>query len=107
MSCCTRATAMTPASFRFASPTTVFPPRRPHLIERAAGTLLELPLATIGFGSLRIPAAGGGYLRHFPLALTRSALLEHGRRGKPAMFYVHPWEIDPDQPRIAAPWLTR
>ena len=82
-------------------------PPEPHEIRRPAGTLLELPLATLSMGGLRIPAAGGGYLRHFPLAVTRAALRGHQRRGQPAMFYIHPWEIDPDQPRVAAPWLTR
>jgi polysaccharide deacetylase family protein (PEP-CTERM system associated) len=82
-------------------------PPEPHEIRRPAGTLLELPLATLNVGGLRIPAAGGGYLRHFPLALTRAALRGHQHRGQPAMFYIHPWEIDPDQPRIAAPWLMR
>lgn len=82
-------------------------PTRPHLIERGAGVLLELPLATTKVGPLQIPAAGGGYLRHFPLALERRALREHSARGEPAMFYIHPWEIDPGQPRIDSSWLMR
>lgn len=79
----------------------------PHLIQRASGALLELPLATTRFYRTRIPAAGGGYLRHFPFALIRRAFREHSARNQPGMFYIHPWEIDPGQPRIAAPWLTR
>ena len=79
----------------------------PHLIKRESGTLLEVPMATTSFGSLRLPAAGGGYLRHFPLAIIRRALREHARRGIPAMTYIHPWEIDPDQPRFQVPLLTR
>ena len=82
-------------------------PPVPHVIRRAAGNLLEIPLATTVIGGARLPAAGGGYLRHFPLALVRRALREHEAKGIPAMFYVHPWEIDPGQPRIPAPWLTR
>lgn len=82
-------------------------PTVPHAIRRASGTLVEFPLATTRIGRARIPAAGGGYLRHFPLGLMQRALREHGARGQPAMFYIHPWEIDPAQPRIAAPWLTR
>lgn len=96
----------------------VFPIRRPgygypaapadaHAIRRRAGTLLEIPLATTTIAGLRLPAAGGGYLRHLPLGLIRRALREHTDRGSPAMFYVHPWEIDPDQPRLAAPPVTR
>jgi polysaccharide deacetylase family protein (PEP-CTERM system associated) len=82
-------------------------PSAPHLIRRPAGNLLELPLATMSIGRARLPAAGGGYLRQFPLALVRRAFQQHEARGLPGMFYVHPWEIDPGQPRIAAPWLTR
>jgi polysaccharide deacetylase family protein (PEP-CTERM system associated) len=82
-------------------------PSAPHVIRRPAGALLELPLATFALGRARLPAAGGGYLRQFPLALVRRAFRQYEARGIPGMFYVHPWEIDPDQPRIAAPWLTR
>ncbi|HYL29765.1 MAG TPA: DUF3473 domain-containing protein, partial [Gemmatimonadales bacterium] len=96
----------------------IFPIRRPdygypgapadaYLIRRPAGTLLEIPLATTAVAGLRLPAAGGGYLRHLPLALIQRALREHADRRAPAMFYIHPWEIDPDQPRLAAPLLTR
>lgn len=82
-------------------------PRHPYLITRPAGTLLELPMATTTIAGVPIPAAGGGYLRHFPLALIRRAFLEHQRAGQPAMFYIHPWEIDPDQPMMPVSWLTR
>ena len=82
-------------------------PPVPHVIRRPAGELLELPLATMTIGPARLPAAGGGYLRQFPLAFVRRAFREHEARGIPGMFYVHPWEVDPGQPRIAAPWLTR
>src|SRR4029077_176849 len=54
-----------------------------------------------------LPAAGGGYLRQLPIGLIRRALREHADRRAPAMFYIHPWEIDPDQPRLAVPFLTR
>src|SRR5574341_92765 len=82
-------------------------PPEPHLIERRGGVLLELPMATTMWAGIRLPAAGGAYLRQLPYALTRRAFREHQRRGVPAMFYVHPWELDPGQPRLAAPWLTR
>jgi Domain of unknown function (DUF3473) len=49
----------------------------------------------------RVPVAGGGYFRLFPYWLTRRAIrhLNH-REGKPAIVYLHPWEIDPGQPRL-------
>jgi hypothetical protein len=46
-------------------------------------------------------------LRHLPFRLIRRAFREHDENGVPAMFYIHPWELDPDQPRIAVPWHTR
>jgi len=82
-------------------------PRYPYLVERPAGTLLELPLATTSVGGFLVPAAGGGYLRHFPFAVTRRAFREHQKARRPAMFYVHPWEIDTDQAQLPVSWLTR
>jgi hypothetical protein len=55
-----------------------------------------------------LPAAGGGYLRLFPLGVTRWAIRRvNGVEGRPAMVYLHPWELDPDQPRIRAPLRSR
>lgn len=79
----------------------------PHFIRRPAGDLLEFPLATVSWGGLRLPAAGGGYFRQLPYALTRTAFRQHTVRGVSATFYIHTWEFDQDQPRISVPWLTR
>lgn len=79
----------------------------PHLLHRASGALCELPLATTSWHGARIPAAGGAYLRHFPFGVIRRCLREHTDSGIPATFYVHPWELDPDQPRLPVGWLTR
>jgi len=76
-------------------------PRSPYIVHRPRGRLAEFPLATTRFLRLSIPAAGGGYLRQFPLAVIRRAFKEAGARGEHATFYIHPWEIDPDQPRMA------
>jgi polysaccharide deacetylase family protein (PEP-CTERM system associated) len=75
-------------------------PRTPHIIQRSAGRIAEFPLATTTFFRYPIPAAGGGYLRQFPLAIIRRAFREASERSEPATFYVHPWELDPDQPRL-------
>lgn len=79
----------------------------PHVLDRPAGRLLEFPMTTTVVGGVRVPAAGGGYFRHFPYAVTRRAFREHTAAGIPAMFYIHPWEVDPQQPRLRAPVLTR
>ncbi|MGH7561383.1 MAG: XrtA system polysaccharide deacetylase [Gemmatimonadales bacterium] len=82
-------------------------PSRPHSIPRAGGTLLEVPMATMRLLGGRIPAAGGGYLRQLPFGVFRRACRQHAESGVPGMFYVHPWEIDPGQPRLPVGWLTR
>lgn len=81
--------------------------RVPHVIQRSSGKLAEFPLATTKFLSYPVPAAGGGYLRQFPLALIRRAFREASDRGESATFYIHPWEIDPDQPRLAVSKLNQ
>jgi polysaccharide deacetylase family protein (PEP-CTERM system associated) len=78
-----------------------------HVIQRAGGQLYEFPLATTMWNGVRLPAAGGGYLRHFPYNVVHRAFKEHTEAGVPAVFYIHPWELDPDQPRLPVPLVTR
>jgi polysaccharide deacetylase family protein (PEP-CTERM system associated) len=64
------------------------------------GNLLEIPLTTVEIGNRRFPCGGGGFFRLFPYAMSCWALQRvNARDGKPAVFYFHPWEIDPGQPR--------
>ena len=79
----------------------------PHCIRRPGGELLEFPLATAMWKGLRMPAAGGGYFRQLPYALTRAAFRQHGVQGIPGTFYIHTWEYDAEQPRLPVPWLTK
>lgn len=81
--------------------------RDPHWLERPAGRLGEVPPATLRLGGVNLPAAGGGYFRLLPYRLLDAAFQQAERRGAPATFYIHPWEIDPDQPRFEVPALTR
>lgn len=74
--------------------------RVPHLIQRPSGLLAEFPLATTSILAYRVPAAGGGYLRQFPYSVIRRAFRQASERGEPATFYIHPWEVDADQPRL-------
>ena len=66
------------------------------------GGLLEIPAATLRFMNRNLPASGGGYFRLMPYGLSRWMLrrVNHGDR-LIAVFYFHPWEIDPEQPRIS------
>ena len=71
--------------------------------------MLEIPLTAVRMLGIDIPASGGGYFRLLPYHLT-SGLLHHAMRvnRSPAVFYLHPWEIDPEQPRQqSAPWKSR
>ena len=81
--------------------------RDPHRLELASGTLHEIPPATLRVGRAVLPAGGGAYFRHLPYKFVESALLSAEHRGVPGTFYIHPWELDADQPRISAPFLTR
>jgi polysaccharide deacetylase family protein (PEP-CTERM system associated) len=82
-------------------------PPIPHVIRRPTGRLLEFPLTTCDWAGLRIPAAGGGYFRQFPYSLIRRAFRQRSLQQVPAVFYIHPWELDPEQPRLPAGPLTR
>lgn len=73
----------------------------------ASGRLLEVPLTTVKVLGQHLPCAGGGYFRLLPYAAFRWALRRVNDEGLPAVFYLHPWEIDPEQPRIEAPWRSR
>ncbi|QSA99016.1 DUF3473 domain-containing protein [Methylococcus sp. EFPC2] len=65
-----------------------------------APNLLEIPVTTVELGSHKFPAGGGGYFRLFPYWISRWAIDRVNRQdGQPAIFYFHPWEIDPEQPR--------
>lgn len=84
-------------------------PRFPHWKILPSGRRIrEFPPSTIRFLGVNLPVAGGGYLRLLPCSVTSWAIRRINEvERQPAMVYVHPWEIDPDQPRIAAPWFSR
>jgi polysaccharide deacetylase family protein (PEP-CTERM system associated) len=84
-------------------------PRFPHWRPTAGGgRVFEFPPSTICWGGQNWGVGGGGYLRFAPYRLTRWALARINQvEAQPAMVYFHPWELDPEQPRIAAPWRSR
>ncbi len=82
--------------------------RKPYLINRGARSLIEVPGSTTRVGPLNLPVAGGGYFRLLPYWWTRWGISRvNEQENRPAIFYLHPWEIDPDQPRLAAGRLSR
>jgi polysaccharide deacetylase family protein (PEP-CTERM system associated) len=83
-------------------------PRDPFPIERDGGTLMEVPGSTVRVGPLNLPIAGGGYFRLLPYQWTRWGIARLNTvEQQAAVFYIHPWEIDPEQPRLHAGWLGR
>jgi polysaccharide deacetylase family protein (PEP-CTERM system associated) len=76
-------------------------PRHPHVLPRPAGPVFEVPASTVRIGGVNLPVAGGGYFRLLPYAWTRWGIRRVNRRErKPVVFYLHPWELDPGQPRL-------
>jgi polysaccharide deacetylase family protein (PEP-CTERM system associated) len=74
---------------------------------RITDQLLEFPMTCVEILGRRIPCGGGGYFRLLPYAYTRYCLQKVNDAGRPAVFYLHPWELDPDQPRVTLPLLKR
>jgi polysaccharide deacetylase family protein (PEP-CTERM system associated) len=72
----------------------------PHLLRWEGGELIEIPSATLGWGRCRVRYGGGGYLRLLPLSFLRAAIAADNAMGQPASVYVHPRELDVDQPRM-------
>lgn len=64
------------------------------------GPIIEVPMSVARILGRNIPCSGGGYFRVFPYAITRFLLQQCNREGRPAVFYLHPWEVDPGQPRV-------
>ena len=83
-------------------------PRHPYRVRRERGDLVEVPGSTVKLGRLNLPIAGGGYFRILPYQWTRWGIGRVNRAERcPAVFYIHPWEIDPEQPRLPASRLGR
>jgi polysaccharide deacetylase family protein (PEP-CTERM system associated) len=103
----------------FTYDSSIFPARRAHggfdldrerpfrIAGPGGGELWEFPIVPAQIGPLRVAFAGGGYFRLWPLGLVERATRALNRRGVPVTFYLHPRELDPDQPRMDLPWRRR
>lgn len=90
---------------RYGMPNT---PEHPYKLTTEAGnSIIEFPLSTAKIFKYRLPVAGGGYFRLYPYWLSKAGLKQINRQQKPFIFYLHPWEVDPEQPRISASWFSR
>jgi len=73
----------------------------PHILKTPSGKeLIEFPISTVKNKWMTLPVAGGGYFRIFPYMYTKWGLGTINAKNKPFVFYLHPWEVDPEQPRI-------
>jgi polysaccharide deacetylase family protein (PEP-CTERM system associated) len=82
-------------------------PRFPHAVARTSGRIVEVPGSTARVGSVNVPVAGGGYFRMLPYRWTKWGIRRLNlRERQAAVFYLHPWEVDPGQPRLAAGRLS-
>jgi polysaccharide deacetylase family protein (PEP-CTERM system associated) len=82
--------------------------RFPHIVKTGSGRIVEFPPSTYTVFGQNLPVAGGGYLRLLPLRFTKTAVRRiNTRERRNAMIYVHPWEIDSQQPRLQGRWLSR
>lgn len=82
-------------------------PRHPHVMTRTAGSLVEAPGSTVRIAGVNLPVGGGGYFRILPYAWTRWGIARlNAHEHQPAIFYLHPWELDPAQPRFKASRLS-
>ena len=83
--------------------------RFPHRLETDKGaSIVEFPPSTARVLGQNLPAAGGGYFRLYPYSLSRWLINRvNESEGQPAVFYLHPWEVDPEQPRVQAGWKSR
>lgn len=108
------------AELEFAYDSSIFPvyhdrygipgsPRWPYRLQTPNGSfLIEFPPSTFKIGNYILPIGGGGYFRIYPYWFTRFALAYLNKKEQyPFIFYLHPWEIDPKQPRIESGYLSR
>ncbi len=82
-------------------------PATPHAIRRPAGLIHEFPMPVYRKLGYPLPIGGGGYFRLYPYWLTRHGLRVINAQGRPFVTYIHPWELDPEQPRLPAGRLKR
>src|SRR5262249_32319261 len=76
-------------------------PPGPQRIPTPWGPLLEFPLSTRKLLGRNVPATGGAYFRIYPYAITQANIAASVAEGRPVVFYLHPWELDPDHPIVA------
>ncbi len=75
-------------------------PDAPLSVYRTTSAIVEVPLSCVQILGRSVPCSGGGYFRIFPYAVSRRLMHRCNAEGRPIVFYIHPWEFDPGQPRV-------
>jgi len=79
-----------------------------RVITPRGASIVEFPMSTAPMFGVKLPVSGGGYFRLLPYWLTRAGLTKlNSRMQRPFIFYLHPWEVDPEQPRVKTNWRSR
>jgi polysaccharide deacetylase family protein (PEP-CTERM system associated) len=76
---------------------------RHEMMTESNQKIVEIPVATASFMNMNLPVGGGAYFRAWPYAVTKWAFHQLNKQGRPGVFYIHPWELDPSQPKIELP----
>jgi len=79
----------------------------PLSVYKINSNLTEVPLSVVKIFGKRIPCSGGGYFRQFPYFVTKYLIRKCNNSGRPVIFYLHPWELDPGQPKVKLPLLKK
>lgn len=106
------------AALGFTADSSIFPVRnwrygiagfdpRPQRIETSAGPIMEFPISVRRLLGQNVPVGGGAYFRLYPYALTRANMRDAEAEGRPVVFYLHPWELDAQHPRVPFHWRAR
>jgi len=82
-------------------------PRYPYVLQSPKHRLIEIPVSTLSILGHNLPMFGGFYLRFFPRAIVGKGVRILNKQGYPAVIYLHPWELDPKQPKISLPYRLR
>lgn len=78
-----------------------------HTLNTDSGTIIEVPPSTCKLAGFTLPIAGGGYFRLFPYPILKKLLRRVENQGQPLIMYLHPWELDPGQPRMRGSMLSQ
>ncbi len=79
----------------------------PRIVKTASGPICEIPISVRQVGKMRLPVTGGAYFRLYPYFVSRANMRAVSKQRRAVVFYLHPWELDPNHPRIAFYWKAR